>query len=267
MGATPDVNLIDDLIRQRLDEILPQKLEEKLAERDANRTPSMCLIATKGTLDWAYPPFILSSTAAALGWDVSIFFTFYGLNLLKKDISDLKVSGLGNPAMPMKMPFGPDWFKKINWNIPNACPGGHSGIRKRRYLAHAADHQEQRRGGNSGATCAHDRSGREADRLPDDSGSFRLHARRFPSRSGGVLRRRILPADGAEGRRQSLYLSRVFDIGPSAGTGAGQVPPGDRASLVARIVVRSVFGRLFGEAGRQNEIQGVLRRRSPSRGS
>jgi peroxiredoxin family protein len=120
MGATPDVNLIDDLIRQRLDEILPQKLEEKLAERDANRTPSMCLIATKGTLDWAYPPFILSSTAAALGWDVSIFFTFYGLNLLKKDISDLKVSGLGNPAMPMKMPFGPDWFKHINWNIPNA---------------------------------------------------------------------------------------------------------------------------------------------------
>jgi len=120
MGATPDVNLIDDLIRQRLDEILPQKLEEKLAERDANRTPSMCLIATKGTLDWAYPPFILSSTAAALGWDVSIFFTFYGLNLLKKDISDLKVSGLGNPAMPMKMPFGPDWFQGITWNIPSA---------------------------------------------------------------------------------------------------------------------------------------------------
>lgn len=119
MGATPDVNL-DELIKQRLDEILPQKLDEALAARDANRTPSMCLIATKGTLDWAYPPFILSSTAAALGWDVSVFFTFYGLNLLKKDISDLKVSGLGNPGMPMKMPFGPEWFKGINWNIPNA---------------------------------------------------------------------------------------------------------------------------------------------------
>ncbi len=119
MGATPDVN-IDELIKQRLDEILPQKLEALLAEREANKTPSMCIIATKGTLDWAYPPFILSSTAAALGWDVSVFFTFYGLNLLKKDISDLKVSGLGNPGMPMRMPFGPDWFKKINWNIPNA---------------------------------------------------------------------------------------------------------------------------------------------------
>ncbi|HEY4997590.1 MAG TPA: DsrE/DsrF/DrsH-like family protein, partial [Usitatibacter sp.] len=80
----------------------------------------MTIIATKGTLDWAYPPFILASTASALGWDVSVFFTFYGLELLKKDLSSLQVSPLGNPAMPMKMPFGPDWFKSIRWNIPNA---------------------------------------------------------------------------------------------------------------------------------------------------
>ncbi|MBI4753944.1 MAG: DsrE/DsrF/DrsH-like family protein [Betaproteobacteria bacterium] len=120
MGATPDVALIDEIIKQRLDEILPQKLEEKLAEMKAAKTPSMTIIATKGTLDWAYPPFILASTAAALGWDVSIFFTFYGLNLVKKDVSDLQVSPLGNPGMPMKMPFGPDWFRSINWNIPNA---------------------------------------------------------------------------------------------------------------------------------------------------
>ncbi len=120
MGATPDTRLIDDLIRQRLDEILDQKLEEKLAAMKAAKTPSMTIIATKGTLDWAYPPFILSSTAAALGWDVSMFFTFYGLELLKKDLSGLQVSPLGNPAMPMKMPFGPEWFKSIRWNIPNA---------------------------------------------------------------------------------------------------------------------------------------------------
>jgi len=120
MDAAPDKALLDDLIRQRLDEILPQKLEEKLAELREKRTPSMTIIATKGTLDWAYPPFILASTAAALGWNVSMFFTFYGLQLLRKDISDLKVSPLGNPGMPMKMPFGPEWFKSINWNIPNA---------------------------------------------------------------------------------------------------------------------------------------------------
>src|SRR4249919_1477807 len=124
MGATPDTGLIDDLIRQRLDEILPQKL----AELKARTTPSMTIIAAKGTLDWAYPPFILSSTAAALGWDVSVFFTFYGLQLLKKDISDLKISPLGNPGMPMKMPFGPDWFKGINWNIPNLVQAGVPGF-------------------------------------------------------------------------------------------------------------------------------------------
>lgn len=83
-------------------------------------TKKLAIIATKGTLDWAYPPFILASTAAALGYDVQIFFTFYGLQLVKKDVSGLKVSPLGNPGMPMKMPFGPKWFKGINWNIPNA---------------------------------------------------------------------------------------------------------------------------------------------------
>ena len=65
----------------------------------------LALIASKGTLDWAYPPFILASTAAALDYEVHIFFTFYGLTLLKKDLGDLKVSPLGNPAMPMPVPM------------------------------------------------------------------------------------------------------------------------------------------------------------------
>lgn len=114
-----DASDLDRLINERLDALLPKKL----AELRDKQTPSMTIIATKGTLDWAYPPFILASTASALGWNVSIFFTFYGLNLLKKDVSDLKISPLGNPGMPMKMPFGPEWFKGINWNIPNAVQG------------------------------------------------------------------------------------------------------------------------------------------------
>jgi len=65
----------------------------------------MALIATKGTLDWAYPPLILASTAASLGYEVQIFFTFYGLQLLRKDISDIKISPLANPAMPMPVPM------------------------------------------------------------------------------------------------------------------------------------------------------------------
>lgn len=63
----------------------------------------LAIIATKGTLDWAYPPFILASTAAALGYETEIFFTFYGLQLLKKELT-LQVSPLGNPGMPMPLP-------------------------------------------------------------------------------------------------------------------------------------------------------------------
>jgi peroxiredoxin family protein len=116
----PDPALIERMVRERVDAILDERHEAKLAALRESRTPSMTIIATKGTLDWAYPPFILASTAAALGWNVAIFFTFYGLELLKKDLSGLQVSPLGNPAMPMKMPFGPDWFRSIRWNIPNA---------------------------------------------------------------------------------------------------------------------------------------------------
>lgn len=63
---------------------------------------TMSIIVTKGTLDWAYPPFILATTAAAMGLNVSMFFTFYGLPLLLKDL-DLQLSSLGNPAMKMPM--------------------------------------------------------------------------------------------------------------------------------------------------------------------
>jgi len=116
---------MDDWLSKKLDELLPTKLQEI----DEARTPAMSIIATKGTLDWAYPPFILASTAAALGWDSSIFFTFYGLLLLKKEIS-VDVSPLGNPAMPMKMPFGPKWFQSYDWPMPNLLMGGVPGFEK-----------------------------------------------------------------------------------------------------------------------------------------
>lgn len=76
----------------------------------------MTIIQTKGTLDWAYPPFILASTAAALGYQVNIFFTFYGLQLIRKDLK-LKVSPLGNPGMPMPMGMH-NWFPVIGTALP-----------------------------------------------------------------------------------------------------------------------------------------------------
>jgi peroxiredoxin family protein len=76
------------------------------------RAKRMAIIATKGTLDMAYPPFILASTAAALGYEVQIFFTFYGLQLLKKSLKHIKISPLANPAMPMPVPM-PTLIKSV----------------------------------------------------------------------------------------------------------------------------------------------------------
>ena len=104
-----------------------QRFASKLSEYERSKTPELSIMVTKGTLDWAYPTFIIASTAAALGWNVTLFFTFYGLNLLQKDLN-LKISPLGNPAMPMKMPFGPQWFQNINWNIPNLVMAGVPGF-------------------------------------------------------------------------------------------------------------------------------------------
>lgn len=73
----------------------------------------MALVASKGTLDQAYPPLILATTAASMGWEVGIFFTFYGLDILHgKKNHKLKVPPLANPAMPVKVP-----------NIVGAIPG------------------------------------------------------------------------------------------------------------------------------------------------
>jgi peroxiredoxin family protein len=124
-SVEPSNTDLEQWLDQRLDELLPAKLKDI----EESRTPSMAIIATKGTLDWAYPPFILASTAAALGWDTSIFFTFYGLLLLKKEIPS-EVSPLGNPAMPMKMPFGPKWFQDFSWPMPNLLMAGVPGFEK-----------------------------------------------------------------------------------------------------------------------------------------
>lgn len=113
----------------RLNQWFDARFEQKMAEREAKRVRMLSMLVTKGTLDWAYTTFIIASTAAALGWKVSLFFTFYGLSLLKKDLNP-DISALGNPAMPMKMPFGPGWFREIEWNIPNLVQANIPGFEK-----------------------------------------------------------------------------------------------------------------------------------------
>jgi peroxiredoxin family protein len=97
-----------------------QLRNKKMSDENGSEKPKkLALIASKGTLDWAYPPFILASAAAAMGWEVGIFFTFYGLTLLLPEL-EAEVTPLGNPAMPMKLPYGPENLQKLNMPIPTA---------------------------------------------------------------------------------------------------------------------------------------------------
>jgi peroxiredoxin family protein len=103
------------------------ELRSDVEAATADDQKQMTIIATKGTLDMAYPPLILASTAAAFGWDVVVFHTFWGLDILHEERSkNLKLSAVGNPSMPMPnaiaaLPFMDDaatWFmnKKIDDN-------------------------------------------------------------------------------------------------------------------------------------------------------
>lgn len=99
-GPEPDEGPEVAELRARVDE-----LEDQLAAVEAevdDGQKSMVIVATKGTLDMAYPPLILASTAAAFGWDVTVFHTFWGLDILHEDhATDLQMSSVGNPNMPV----------------------------------------------------------------------------------------------------------------------------------------------------------------------
>ena len=95
-SLTKQIKTVDDKVKQ---------VEKKAVK---NR---VAIIASKGTLDMAYPPLLLATTARSMGIESSIFFTLYGVEILKKN-ANLKVAPLANPAMPMPVP-----------NIIGAMPG------------------------------------------------------------------------------------------------------------------------------------------------
>ena len=74
-------------------------------EPKTTQAKRLAIIALHGTLDLAYPPFILSTVAAAMDMEAAIFFTFYGLEIIKRGRADkLRVAPIANPAMPQPVP-------------------------------------------------------------------------------------------------------------------------------------------------------------------
>lgn len=108
LQLTPELeNFITEQVR------LQVAAELKRQGLDPSRVKRLAIVATKGTLDMAYPPLILANAATAMDMEAAIFFSFYGLDIVnKKKYADLKVAPLGNPAMPVPMP-----------NIIGALPG------------------------------------------------------------------------------------------------------------------------------------------------
>ena len=104
--------------RSELEELVQRTVADLLAKQEAEKRQKpkkIAIIATKGTLDWSYPPLVLAGTAASLGWEAGIFFTFYGLNIVHKDKSKaIGIAPIANPAMPMPVPVP---------NLLGALPG------------------------------------------------------------------------------------------------------------------------------------------------
>ena len=115
----------EEEVRRLVQEEVRAALERDRATRKA------AFIASKGTLDWAYPPLILSTTAAASGMETAVFFTFYGLNIIHRDFErKLKVDPVGNPAMPMPVRV-PDLLTAMPGMVPAA-----TAMMKRRFASH-----------------------------------------------------------------------------------------------------------------------------------
>jgi peroxiredoxin family protein len=131
-GAAVVAERLDPALEARLEALVAARVQEALAAREAERArkpKKLAIIATKGTLDWAYPPLILATTAATLGWEAGIFFTFYGLNIIRKD-RKLEVGTTGNPAMPMPIPM-----PQLLTALPGMTPLA-TAMMKRQFAAH-----------------------------------------------------------------------------------------------------------------------------------
>ncbi len=123
MGMTVTSQELDQLVSAKVKELAERRLEQLVNERvraaleaegrSAGRPKRLAIVSSKGTLDAAYPPLILATTAAALDMEAGVFFTFFGLHILKKKgLENLKFVPVANPAMPMPMP-----------NLLGALPG------------------------------------------------------------------------------------------------------------------------------------------------
>jgi peroxiredoxin family protein len=105
---------LDKSLQEYLDKLVAEQVKKEVAAKLAalslyesqprkEQPHKIALIVTKGTLDMAYPPLVLATTAAASGAEVVMYCTLYGVNLLRQNAAP-RLAPIGNPAMPVKVP-------------------------------------------------------------------------------------------------------------------------------------------------------------------
>ena len=80
---------------------MAQETQLKTVEK-GEQSDKLMIVLSKGTMDMVYPALMIATTAATMGKDVHMFFTFWGLQAVNKNkVGSLKVASVGNPGMPM----------------------------------------------------------------------------------------------------------------------------------------------------------------------
>ena len=82
-------------------------VEQQEAEQERKPIEAISIICSKGTLDMAYPGLILANAARMSGIDATLFFTFWGLDIVtEKKVDHLHTPTVGNPSLPMPTMLG-----------------------------------------------------------------------------------------------------------------------------------------------------------------
>jgi len=82
----------------------------------ANETRKVAFICSKGNLDMAYPALVMGWAALGNGIDVTIFFTFWGMDMINKArIDHLEIPPIANSSMKMNMMGIPGYIGIPQW--------------------------------------------------------------------------------------------------------------------------------------------------------
>jgi len=84
------------------------RLAEPVPEEVAPKTiDKLAIVISKGSLEEIYPGLIMANGARMEGIAVDVFFTFFGLDAIRKDrLAKIKVATVGNPGLHMPTLLG-----------------------------------------------------------------------------------------------------------------------------------------------------------------